>query len=137
MQQDSRIMYRFWEHSKWNDPKTPFVPVYCNIVDGCNPSVAVGPFEFCTGLKDNGGTVIYEGDYLMNDQGEVFEVVWAYEMAHFEARIKGWRDHLHEIIQIEPMYEEGCKKLYLCGNTHEGQSLNANWCEKNHSSMIG
>lgn len=57
-----RLNYRYWEHEVWNDPKTPLVPKYTNIVDGCDPTVAIGDFEFCTGLKDKNGNLIYEND---------------------------------------------------------------------------
>ena len=60
----NRIYYRFWEHKVWNDDTTPLVPVYCNIVDGCDPTVAVGDFEFCTGLVDENNQPLFENDIV-------------------------------------------------------------------------
>lgn len=60
----NRIYYRFWEHEVWNDDTTPLVPVYCNIVDGCDPTVAVGDFEFCTGLQDKNDQPLFENDIV-------------------------------------------------------------------------
>ena len=59
-----RIYYRIWEHEVWNDDTTPLVPVYCNIVDGCDPTVAVGDFEFCTGLRDQNDQPLFENDIV-------------------------------------------------------------------------
>lgn len=60
----NRIYYRFWEHEVWNDDTTPLVPVYCNIVDGCDPTVAVGDFEFCTGMCDKNNQPLFENDIV-------------------------------------------------------------------------
>ena len=60
----NRIYYRFWEHEVWNDETTPLVPVYCNIVDGCDPTVAVGDFEFCTGVCDKNNQPLFENDIV-------------------------------------------------------------------------
>lgn len=60
----NRIYYRFWEHEVWNDDTTPLVPVYCNIVDGCDPTVAVGDFEFCTGMRDKNNQPLFENDIV-------------------------------------------------------------------------
>lgn len=60
----NRIYYRFWQHDVWNDDTTPLVPVYCNIVDGCDPTVAVGDFEFCTGFRDKNDQTLFENDIV-------------------------------------------------------------------------
>ena len=66
-----RIKYRYWEHEVWDDPTSPLVAKYTDIVAGCDPTVAVGDFEFCTGLKDKNCNLIYEGDVLLCDRKDI------------------------------------------------------------------
>lgn len=57
-----RLKYRYWQRTDWHDTNSPLEAVYCNAVDGCDPTIAVSDFEFCTGLKDKNGNLIYEND---------------------------------------------------------------------------
>ena len=116
----SRITYRFWEHEDWHDDNSPLVAVYCNIVDGCDPTIAVSEFEFCTGLKDKHGALIYEGDLVKNPEGHVYEIVWDDEMVTYEGREQGWRNNKYDITMIEPFYKDAAKELEIVGNIHKG-----------------
>lgn len=102
-----RLKYRYWQHTDWHDTNSPLEAVYCNIVDGCDPTIAVSDFEFCTGLKDKNGNLIYEGDLLGG-----FPVVWVNELNGFRIRINtihGWDWHyINEFTNRE-----------ITGNIHE------------------
>lgn len=136
-----RILYRYWEREDWHDENSPLKQVRCNIVDGCDPSVAVSAFEFCTGLKDHNDYLVFEGDYVINDSGKYYEVFWDDEEAHFELRVDHWREDVSRglMIEVEPigvLSNEG-ERWYTAGNIHVGHKRNPFWCDDNHSSMIG
>lgn len=110
-----RLNYRFWEHEVWNDPKTPLVPVYCNIVSGCDPTVAVGDFEFCTGLKDKNGNLIYEGDII--NPGPAFgedEVLIMWEDESFECHDIKTREFYYKLSSVARFGQ--CE---IIGNIHQ------------------
>ena len=111
----NRMYYRFWEHEVWNDDTTPLVPVYCNIVDGCDPTVAVGDFEFCTGVEDKNGQPIFEGDLVRIEDSIYiyeYEVRWNHDTAGFELydMDSGYADLLEENDYLD---------LVVFGNKHQ------------------
>ena len=130
-----RLNYRFWEHEDWHDVDSRLVPVYSNIVDGCDPTIAVGDFELCTGLKDNEGDPIYEGDYIADSKGTAYKVVWDNELAQFTAIGDG--DPEVDFVEIFDLTASTAKNVWVSGNIHTGKQYSALWCEANHSSMIG
>jgi hypothetical protein len=83
----SRVEFRIWEHEVWDDSTTPLVPIYTDCVNGCEPSSAVGAFEYCTGLCDKNGTPIYENDYLLLKDKEyvyTYQIRWNPDWLFYE-----------------------------------------------------
>lgn len=133
-----RLKYRYWQHTDWHDTNSPLEAVYCNAVDGCDPTIAVSDFEFCTGLKDKNGNLIYEGDVVQdscNGKGVVrfgnytgcFAVGWEntyqdlfgwYLDDYYEpddcGRLRINFDNSHS-----PITEEDACDLEIIGNIHE------------------
>lgn len=80
---DDRIKYRYWINEDWHNPKSKLEPVCCNIVDGCDPTIAISDFEFCTGLKDKNGKLAYENDIVKDAVGNMGIILWDWQRARF------------------------------------------------------
>lgn len=126
-----RLNYRYWQRTDWHNENSPLEAVYCNIVDGCDPTIAVSDFEFCTGLKDKYDLLVYEGDYVTDSRWHPYLVVWCDASGCFY--LQNTEDE-EDILWITT---EGLKDYYIIGNKHEGIKQNAFWCDDNHSSIIG
>ena len=106
-----RLKYRYWQHTDWHDTNSPLEAVYCNAVDGCDPTIAVSDFEFCTGLKDNCGNLIYESDYVKaNDI--IYRVFWNKTKISLVNILNGDIIDISETITME-----------IVGNEHEKDNI--------------
>lgn len=111
-----RLKYRYWQHTDWHDINSPLEAVYCNAVDGCDPTIAVSDFEFCTGLKDKNGKLIYEGDVIKDEFYRRFTIVWSEEDCMFEGRVI-YRDP--EYSDRFDLYKGATDDVEIIGNIHE------------------
>lgn len=126
-----RLKYRYWQHTDWHDTNSPLEAVYCNAVDGCDPTIAVSDFEFCTGLKDKNGNLIYEGDIVKYSYGRKGIVRFGKYTGCFAC---GWENTYHDLIgwyledyysgrlrdnTHNPMTDEDDSDFEIIGNIHE------------------
>ena len=102
-----RLKYRYWQHTDWHDTNSPLEAVYCNAVDGCDPTIAVSDFEMCTGLKDKNDNLIYEGDIIFDGYCKRI-IKWG-----------GWCWHAETKSAICPLDEFTLRNCEIIGNVHE------------------
>lgn len=108
-----RLKYRYWQHTDWHDTNSPLEAVYCNAVDGCDPTIAVSDFEFCTGLKDKNGNLIYEGDIIKDKFDNTYLIKW------FNAKFI-----CEDQAEMQPIFSPSQESLLnwgvkIIGNIHE------------------
>lgn len=111
-----RLKYRYWQHTDWHDINSPLEAVYYNAVDGCDPTIAVSDFEFCTGLKDKNGNLIYEGDIVKDEFGRKFKVIWSKEDCMFDGRIIYYDPEFGNRFDL---YQGATDDSEIIGNIHE------------------
>lgn len=113
-----RLKYRYWQHTDWHDENSPLEAVYCNVVDGCDPTIAVSDFEFCTGLKDKNGNLIYEGDIIkIPDDYETYGFMSGEEREVY-FRDGGFRLKPTNIKVFRGYWLEQAADLEIIGNIH-------------------
>lgn len=119
-----RLKYRYWQHTDWHNENSPLEAVYCNIVDGCDPTIAVSDFEFCTGLKDKNGNLIYEGDIVsfIKQRGYYTQkgTICTIEFGVFRFCGFGWRNRPEYDVEFA-LTESAAKKCEIIGNIHQNK----------------
>lgn len=102
-----RFKFRFW-----NTLRNKYENTYCVGSNGITLDYVIP--EQCTGLKDNNGKLIYEGDWLKTKDGYYCYVVW------FDGF--WWVKSLpSEAMDLE--HSEFYKECEVVGNIHENADL--------------
>ena len=111
------IKFRAWVNEHWVDwlPTSKSLETYNAVIidkDGYSTDSKCH-IEQYTGLKDTNGTEIYEGDILMDGDGESFEYwVVKFEFGKFVGETVGVSEDIFELADLE-----------VIGNIHENPEL--------------
>lgn len=80
--------------------------------------------EFCTGLKDKNGKLIYEGDIVKTDSGSIYYIQWDKKTSSFREEDPNLSDMVYNAGHHLSLWADTCCKCYtIIGNIHENPEL--------------
>lgn len=81
--------------------------------------------QFCTGLKDKNGKLIYEGDFLKDDENMLYEVTFKLQKyaTSFSLKRREIPDYYPHITTWCGLGYRNCNKYEVIGNIYENPEL--------------
>lgn len=129
---NDRFRYRVWDktQNKWLHFDFSTYPTYQDriwqaLTDG-------ETFYQCTGLKDKNGKLIYEGDFLKDDENLLYEVTFKLQeyATSFSLKRREIPDYYPHITTWCGLGYRNCNKLEVIGNIYENKELLEEECQK-------